>query len=205
MPKKYRPIPKFHQDVFGKDVIPRDILLENTGSSGDMQRIRVWEIPENYCGLGYEYDITGKKHSFAWARVGDSMVLHKSDMPLGFEYSFKHGMNTIYSSIGEGEPKEIIENSDWEDRLISQDDLKLYDFLKNIEVTSKKHIIELIELLYKRDRVCTIPYSFIVRVMDTLGYLKRPIRETKHYSIIMLDLVFMEIVRKVLTKQVDVL
>jgi len=105
-------------DSIGNEIKPGDVLVESTGGfsfykSEYKYHLKIWEMPEFSDGFGYHYNYEGIKSIFYWAKPHKSIKIDMSIMPDGFEYSFKHGMCDIYTTIEKGTVLELIENSNW--------------------------------------------------------------------------------------------
>ena len=71
------------------------VYFEVTGGGGCETDITAYVSPkrhsEGYCG--YEYDLFGKRHEFAWVDPDEARVYDHSELPADMWYSIRHGQN----------------------------------------------------------------------------------------------------------------
>jgi len=146
------------KDILGKEVKPGDILLEvgRGGYGTKLYFMRLWEMPENYIGHGYEYHITEEKSLFAWTYLDKCFKLDLNILPEEFKFSFYHGMSDISTIIDPGEipineeaAMELINNSDWKENTISIKDVDRFKKMQSIKITSFQDIKNNIKELTK--------------------------------------------------------
>lgn len=121
---------KILKDSLGNKLYPGDVLLEYGRGSvfgpGNKRTysLVLWEMIYPFDGYGINYDIDGQAYAIAWRSPIHSIKVNFDDFPPEFKYSFYHGMRDLNTTVSEGTLKERIENSDWESRKVTPDDVK---------------------------------------------------------------------------------
>ena len=103
-------------DFLGNEVLPGNILIEQSGMAGEKYSYTIWEMPPGFCYQGLWYYNNGTRGLFHWANPKNAVVVTQEDVPNEFMDYFKHGMWNFESpiQIGEDSAKRIIEASNWE-------------------------------------------------------------------------------------------
>ena len=158
-------------DSLGNEVKPGDVLIEPTGGNpfnDDTYKcsIRIWEMPETYDGHGYDYSIDGQKHKFAWASVRNSFKVDFSSLPKEFQYSFKHGMERIYSKHSTGTAEEIIKNSNWKIYEIQKEKVDRHFYLKTLKIETMEDLKANVHELSKGGY---IPGNIVDKTLELVG------------------------------------
>lgn len=143
---------KVLRDSLGNKVYPGDVLLEYgrggmNFSDGTEYSNVLWEISYPFDGHGLHYDIIGQPHVFAWCSLRQSIKVDFDDLPPEFKYSFYHGMRKLDTTVQKGTLKELIDNSDWKNRIVNPNDVELFHKKKNLKIESIEDIKENIDLL----------------------------------------------------------
>lgn len=129
------------KDVNENIVKTGDVLLEESGggSGGGRKSFRsftLWEMPSRYNGKGYQYSLDGKKHLFAWADVEQSVKLSIKELPKEFVFSFYHGMCGFDSYSRGNRVSEILGDSNWKEKTISENDVSVFKKLQRLKLSS---------------------------------------------------------------------
>lgn len=166
------------KDLIGNTVKPGDILLEIGrggsfgGGTSPSYSMKLWQKPSSNDGSGYIYDIDGTRSKFWWASVHESIKIDMSTMPDGFEYSFKHGMSNLSSSIKNGTINELIETSNWNERRIIPSQVDGYLRKKELKLSSIDDIKKNIGILSDNNYT---PREVMVQVMRLVGAKEAPV------------------------------
>jgi hypothetical protein len=158
-------------DLLGNEVKTGDILIElGRGCEYDGEKryysLKIWQKPSSNDGSGFEYDIDGKKSKYWWASVRSSIKVNMDLMPDGFEYSFKHGMSDISTTIEKGTIHELIENSNWKDNEVKKEQVERYEFMKKLKIETLDDIKSNIQELKKGGYV---PHEIVSNVLNIVG------------------------------------
>lgn len=118
------------KDKNGNKVKPGDILMVQNGGMTYQDKFspwfELWEMPSRYEEQGIRYGLDGKPYEYAYAFLEESVKIVNSELPDRFLYSFYHGMDGFMSTTTEGSVIEIINKSDWKERIITESDVKNY-------------------------------------------------------------------------------
>lgn len=157
-------------DLLGNKAKVGDVLLELGRGFGCINgskykyTMKLWEVPDNrFDGHAYEYSIDGSKSIFAWAHTEKAVIVDFSEMPKGFEYSFKHGMSDISASIENGTLLELIKGSNWKELQVKKEDVKKFKFIRSLKIDNFEDIIKNIDYLKKAE--CT-PHEIVTKVLQ---------------------------------------
>lgn len=158
-------------DLIGNKVKKGDVLIElgrGVGSNGvePCYSLKIWQNPSSNDGSGFEYGIDGEKHKYWWANVKNSIKIDMSSMPDGFEFSFKHGMSDIDTTIKNGTLQELIENSNWKEKEIKKEQVERYNFMRTLKIETLEDIRNNIEELKKEDYV---PHKIVSNVLSIVN------------------------------------
>ena len=135
-------------DSLGKEVYPGDVLLEyDCGGDGQKYRINLWEIIYPFKGYGINYGLDSEPYKLCWFGLKKSIKVDFDQFAPEFKYSFYHGMSKLYTTIKRGTLKELIDNSDWEDKIVDEYEVDLYLKKKNLRLESIDDIKKNIDLL----------------------------------------------------------
>lgn len=192
------------EDRLGNSVKPGDVLLQLYRGSGDSTGkgythwMQLWEMPEHYDGHGYNYNMDGSKYSFAWVDLKYSIKVDLATMPEGFEYSFKHGMGSIRSKIEEGSVVELIENSNWKQNEILQEDVEKHLYLSSLEINTIEDIYKNAEFIQSCK---TIPNRLLNKVLKVYNHERATIHNGEiGLAMIQDSLAFSSIIHSCLNK-----
>lgn len=123
--------------------------------------LKLWEMPENPDGNeGYKYGINGERSSF-WHTHKDSAIMVEFDLfPDDFKYSFYHGMSDLSTTSNKIDLEDLINNSDWQDRKVTKDEVDHNRRLNTIEINTIDDI---------RENIDTICHGYIPhRIIDSV-------------------------------------
>lgn len=155
-------------DLLGNKVKKGDVLIElgrGNGSDGKNRyySLKIWQKPSKNDGSGFEYGINGNKSKYWWASVRNSIKIDMSLMPDGFEYSFKHGMSDIDTTVENGTLQELIDNSNWKDNEVKKEQVERYEFMKTLKIETLDDLKTNIEELKKGGYV---PNKIVSKVLE---------------------------------------
>jgi len=164
-------------DLLGNKVKTGDVLIElgrGGGWNGEQRyySLKIWQKPSSNDGSGFEYGIGGKKNRYWWAFVRNSIKVDMSLMPDGFEYSFKHGMSDISTTIEDGTLQELIENSNWEDHEIKKEQVERFEFMQTLKIETIDDLKNNIDELKKGGYV---PHEIVSNVLNIVGAGRTPV------------------------------
>ena len=148
-----------------------DVLLEiGRGYEYDGEKktfaIKLWELPKCDDGSGYEYNIDGKKSQYWWASVSNSYKVNLDIFPKEFRFSFYHGMSGLNTTIENGTVEELINSSNWKDKMICEKQVSHYNNLTVLKIHSINDIKNNINILSTKGYV---PRSLMMSVFKAVS------------------------------------
>lgn len=155
------------KDKLDNKVVTGDVMLEiGRGFDSASPRnyfMNLWEVPENYDNChGFQYNIDGKKYLFAWANLKDSYKVDISLFPKSFKFSFYHGMDHIQTTLEDGEVLDLINKSDWKEKIILVSKVEQFAVREKIIINSIEDIKNNIKELVKEGYV---PHELMTSVL----------------------------------------
>jgi len=165
------------KDSLGNEVYPGDVLLEYGcgGSSFDGQQkyaIHLWEMIYPFKGYGINYVLDSEPYKLCWFGLKKSIKVDFDQFAPEFKYSFYHGMSQLYTTIKSGTLKELIDNSDWKNKIVNPYDVDLYLKKKNLTLDSIDDIKKNIDLLIGPGAT---PRVVVDKILDIAGASHAPV------------------------------
>jgi len=166
------------KDKTGRLVEAGDIMAEEKGMGYILGEktifFRLWEVPVGANGNGISYSHDGTKHESWWFHTNASYKIDLDNMPDGFLFAFKHGLDslTIKEKYVKSDVIEIINNSDWKKNALTP------DMVDDIAGLQKVIIVSFEDLAEKWDSIFTharIPNEIIEQIMKLTKYKNAPI------------------------------
>lgn len=165
------------KDCYGVELKKGDLLLEYRGlcafSSQKTLTYMLYELPDpkEYDGHGIIYSLYGEPSEIAWTHLSKAAKVNKKKLDKNILYTFYHGLHDLSSSILFDKNKnnflEVIENSDIHKYLITEDDTRQIELVRNLEITSIQDVKDNLELLKKHSTTKTVE-----KIFDALGIEK---------------------------------
>ncbi len=119
-------------DKTGKKLKSGDLLLEcsalygGRGPNGDFYFMRFWFYYGQHGSLGYHYDRMGELNEFWHVCSMDSYIIDKKRLPKELLYAIKHGGRDFETLIICDDPYEMIDKSNWREKIITPSDFRRY-------------------------------------------------------------------------------
>lgn len=109
------------KDAYGNKIKKGDILIElHRGGKIEnnvfTQFVLFWEVLNVKSQKGINYNICGKRFTFLYVDVKNSIKINLSTFPKEFLYYFRHSLNGVYCDNNAKTQEDIIKTSDWNKR-----------------------------------------------------------------------------------------
>lgn len=152
-------------DFYGVELHEGDLVLEHRGinvfSNEKTFSYMLYEIPnpEEYDGHGVIYSSYEEKTDIAWTFLKNAAKIDKNLLDKNILFTFHHGRHTLNSPAPFNREKnnaiEIIKSSDIYKFIITEEDYKNMEIVKNLEFNSMQDIIDNLDLLKKHSTTST--------------------------------------------------
>lgn len=150
-----------------------DLMAEPTGggcwNGKSFTFVKLWEVPGTRDGRGNEYTSEGNKTHFYWADASSAYKLDEANLPDGFVYAFKHGLDSIdiQDCFMDMDIHDAIDKSDWKKTALTPDIVKTLASISKIQISSFSDIAEKWDSMFSANHV---PHQVVDQIMNLVSY-----------------------------------